>query len=614
MKLRNEIVKWKFLPMGENSILQFVYEERTGKFKCTENREAPGVELKSFISKFRSFSLLLMPPCSEVTIKMALESYEKVLVVDFGYERLNKLNIPEENKLVISNEDDLRIKLSNFSSYLNQGKAISYIPKRYRRLDQDLCEIIENTLIQTQKEYCSFAANTSLKRWHRNLNALKNFQNSFNAITELPFINGDDVVIVGAGPSLDSTVEMLKEYQQHYYVISTDGALKTLVRNDLIPDIIVSCEDSLLSWQFFREHKDLLSDVLLTAPYNANHYLLSNYKGPVCLTKNIATEDWVNTLTVDLLPQVETGRCVGHYAFNFALALGAGRIIMTGFDLSFKGEVFHPKDMPVPYFHEMDIPVPVTVESVNGELLKTDLSMLTYLKDFEYMIKKSSVEVIDATGGGAKKDGTVIVALDKIDYKTSKAGLEYKLKKVNFSSELRNLNLNSESFKNEILNCFSSYLVQNSDSVSNRVKMEDLASSKLLSELLLEEKQNAQHHKSLLIASAKVNTQDIINMFDLKGVDVSFENSLSDLIRKTRDLSVDHIYCINGDVPPDLLAVENLKCTDLKTINMIESFERNLWLENYECLCSEIVYDFWKSALPPGVKVNSVKSPMKKVC
>ena len=200
-----------------------------------------------------------------------------MLVVDYNEERLAQVIFSE--KLLVRCEDDFRNKLRDYSEALSYGDVISYLPQRYRSLDSELSHLLDDVLIQLQKEYCSFAVNKSLKRWHRNLNIIKNIQNERDLILELPDLKGLDAVIIGAGPSLDDTVLKLRQFRNRYCIIATDGSLKTLLNNGVFPDFIVSCEDSLLSWQFFREHNEGLNNVSLVAPYNANHYLLKKY-GP----------------------------------------------------------------------------------------------------------------------------------------------------------------------------------------------------------------------------------------------------------------------------------------------------------------------------------------------
>lgn len=608
MRLETDINEWKFLPAGENGISQFVSTVNGQRNKFTENPDVPELELAEFIKGKESFSVLIMPPCSLKTVSLAQSVFKHVVIVDYNEDRLSCLCKEDVETLLVKNSEDFRAKLFRYSDYLSYGKVLSYLPVRYRRLDRRLSALLDEDLMQFQKEQCSFAVNRSLKRWHRNLNVLKNIQNSKNLLRNLPNIKGRDALIVGAGPSLDSTVAKLKKFQHHYYIICTDGALKTLIKNGVLPDFIVSCEDSLLSWQFFRQHINILKNTVLMAPYNANHYMLNRFKGKLCLTKAYENEEWIEELFKEL-PLVEPGRCVGHYAFNLAIAINAGRIIMTGFDLAFKGSFFHPKDMPVPYFHEMDLPVPVTVKSVDGQILKTDLSMLTYLQDFEYMIANCKLEVIDATEGGAYIKGTEVQSLDNILFKNKKTALDVKMHPVNYEERLKTQCEKSVLFNQELKSSFTSFLVQNADFIDAEQKLEDLQASKTLCDLLLNKAVKKESNPVLLIDSGQ-DAKEIFQLFDLPEMNVVNNDSLSGLIQKMRELKVKHVYCVNSNIPPDLAAVENLKCTDLRMDSKLTGQERNLWIDGYSCLCLEENFDYWREILPEDIPVSCIRKKL----
>ena len=596
--------RWDFLPVGENCIHQFVFINDNQRLKFTENPDFPKKEFEAFIKGKESFSLLLLPPCSDDTIELAKANFSKVLIVDYSQDRLAHVTYSE--KLLVQGEDDFKDKLREYSEAMSYGDVISYMPQRYRKLDSKMSHLLDDVLIELQKEYCSFAVNKSLKRWHRNLNTVKNIQNERELILDLPDLKGQDVVIVGAGPSLDETISKLKKFRKRYCIIATDGSLRTLLNNDVLPDIIASCEDSLLSWQFFRSHIERLKTISLVAPYNANHYLLQKYTGALYLTKGVHNEEWVEEI-LDSLPLVEPGRCVGHYAFNLAIAINAGRIVMTGFDLSFKGEFFHPKDMPVPYFHEMDLPVPTVVKSIHGEFLKTDLSMLTYLKDFEYMISQTALQVIDATEGGAFKKGTIVKSLNQVDYKGERGFKEKSPVKVSFASRLKLLYQNSITFKDELLRAFTSYLVQQSNTVLDSVKEDDIASSSDLCELLFKNNHEKRCGISAMLIESESAAGELFEKFSLPKMKVIKTFSLNDLIREIRLHHIDHIYCINGNVPPDIVTIENLSCTDLKTNSELVGMERNLWLDGYESICTSESFEFWRGFMPVDIPVRSIQ-------
>jgi len=60
----------------------------------------------------------------------------------------------------------------------------------------------------------------------------------------MPLLAGKHVIIAGAGPSLEKDLHLLKKYQfrRELVIISTDMALRPLVRSGIVPGFVISCE------------------------------------------------------------------------------------------------------------------------------------------------------------------------------------------------------------------------------------------------------------------------------------------------------------------------------------------------------------------------------------
>ena len=618
MKLKSIHKCWKFLPVGEKSIKQYVYSENGQRPRFTENPENPIAEISRFAESNQNFSLLLMPPCCLDSVEFANDNFQKILIVDYDEERLAIFNEETEGAyptLLIKGETDFRESLSSYANELSFGNVTSFMPLRYSRLDHRLRCLLKEDLLKIQQEFCSFAANKSLKSWHRTLNAIENIKNIKESILDIPKVEGRDVVIVGAGPSLDDTVSKLSSKQSFFYIVATDGSLKTLLKNGIVPDFIVSCEDTVMSWQFFSGYIDVLESVPLFAPYNANHYLLKNYKGPICMTRNRDLEEWAKGI-LECLPEVNTGRCVGHFAYNLGIALGAGRIIMTGFDLAFKGELFHPKDMAVPYFHEMELPVPVTVTSIEGDEIRTDLSMQTYLKDFEYMIEKSQIKVVDATEGGALISGTEVLGIDKLSGLSQKVPLSFYLKQVSLLKGFNQKRMSDSSFFEQLAYCFTSYLVQNSKQVTDRDKSADrnMAYS-ILESLLLPQEVSCETNVAILLPESYTKKESWFIWALENGLKLLEQEPICNLLQKVKMSGVSLLYCVDGEIPPDLMALSGIKCTDIKTSTDKNRYERSLWIKTYSIMTSPALLQFWKDTVPSQNQVfqNSSIKHVEKV-
>ncbi len=288
----------------------------------------------------------------------------------------------------------------NFPQYLSPDSVLCVLPPRLRRLDPECALILEGGLLDACKETATLTVHAALKNWHRSLNQLFNLS-SISPLSQLPDLRQRDCVIVGAGPSLAFNAKGLKN-RGNAFVICCDGALAALLQAGVRPDAVASLDDSLLTWRFAAAAGNAAKNIPLIASSAANHILLRHWDGPVILAGT--WPEW--HACPPGAAQVPTGLCVGHYALALALACGAARVILAGFDLAYRDGVFHAPGMAVPYFHDRSPPDECQVLDWDGRNLRTDRSMLMYLRGFEDMFQANpQSEFIDATEGGARKAG-----------------------------------------------------------------------------------------------------------------------------------------------------------------------------------------------------------------
>ena len=113
-----------------------------------------------------------------------------------------------------------------------------------------------------------------------------------------------------------------------------------------------------------------------------------------------------------------SGGSVANDAFSLAVTLGFRTIVFIGQDLPFTGGRVYTKwieDMKKPDEDLTKGSIIVTVEGIHGEELRTDIKMEQYLRWFEREIKKHpELEVIDATEGGARIQGTILKTFQEV--------------------------------------------------------------------------------------------------------------------------------------------------------------------------------------------------------
>jgi hypothetical protein len=77
---------------------------------------------------------------------------------------------------------------------------------------------------------------------------VKNFSINLKKIKETILVSSlynrfrGPVVIAGAGPSLDGVIDDIKAARKRIFLLATDAAVKPLMHNDVIPDLIISID------------------------------------------------------------------------------------------------------------------------------------------------------------------------------------------------------------------------------------------------------------------------------------------------------------------------------------------------------------------------------------
>lgn len=232
--------------------------------------------------------------------------------------------------------------------------------------------------------------------------------------------NNVPVIIVGAGPSLDKNIEELKKAKGKALIFATDAVISTLKKHDIIPDIIVSIERILLTYEKFYKDNYIDDKIVFVGPPVVRKEIfekLKNNKKLICLKKGEKINEWIGK---DILKEdrfIEMGTSCSHIAFSFAKYVGANPIVLIGQDLAFTKEgVTHSSDVEVKEKVETNEEDLIFVRGIDGSMLPTNEAYKNFLTWFEIQIAKDKTarEYIDATEGGAYKDGTILMTLKDV--------------------------------------------------------------------------------------------------------------------------------------------------------------------------------------------------------
>ena len=242
-------------------------------------------------------------------------------------------------------------------------------------------------------------------------------------------------IIVGAGPSLNKNIHLLKEAKGKALIIAVDAALAPVLNNEIIPDMVITTDGGDITKKFYEGYYEVdtynkkLADVVLAAPPQIQPEILNNWPGKILITpdeiKGGARENYLRWIedNSEYKGRLPSGGSVSNFAFTLAYFLEADPIIFVGQDLAFSNNKTHAEGC---YYDETveenkkNNPdrnwVYFEVEDINGNKVTTRSDYYSYLRwfnrSFKYLNKKDPDKTfIDATEGGANIDETAIMSL-----------------------------------------------------------------------------------------------------------------------------------------------------------------------------------------------------------
>jgi hypothetical protein len=148
-------------------------------------------------------------------------------------------------------------------------------------------------------------------------------------------LQGTPVIIVGAGPSLDKNIHLLKAAKDKAVIISVSRALRTLQAAGVTPDIAVVLEPQQVAYQFDGIDVGALAAVAVDVTVNPNLFDVPARRF-IGFVSNAEAMRWMVS-TVSGVTELATGGSVSCSAMSLALRMGAGPVILVGQDLSFSG-------------------------------------------------------------------------------------------------------------------------------------------------------------------------------------------------------------------------------------------------------------------------------------
>lgn len=216
-----------------------------------------------------------------------------------------------------------------------------------------------------------------------------------------------NVIIVAAGPSLDSNVQLLKKKSPNTIIVATGTIFRKLLAMKIAVDYVIITDAHTVN-QVQGVEKETVPMLVLsttsrtvTRAYQGDKYL-------ICQKGYPRAEQYAAQQGHHLY---ETGGSVITTALDVSIRLGARTIAFIGLDLAYYDNKAHATATGKEVIQEMD--EMEQVEAVDGTLLHTSRVFNMYRRWIENRVKKADVTIpiVDATEGGARIQGLQLMTL-----------------------------------------------------------------------------------------------------------------------------------------------------------------------------------------------------------
>lgn len=321
-----------------NSIYSNIKESKTGDLlpfftdgKSMDSFYNPVKEAESIILQLeKSYNFFIITGLgSGILLKNLLQSFpeSKIIVIensqaDYDYlKQIPLINTLYNNKNVIfstisSIKEDLQNNyipaLYGELKIIQRQSWISHI--NFEELNLKVSEALN--IISNDFATQSFFG----KLWQYNIiKNLKLYKNCNKIDNKIQIDINKTALVVAAGPSIDSKVDLIKKQRNNYFIIATDTAFSILSNNNIQSDIAISIDGQNVSYNHFNNLKQNYSNTIFLFDFCANPNCVSY------LQKKNATIGFFKSM---------------HPLLNFIkndfkiLSSGTGTITMSALDLA----------------------------------------------------------------------------------------------------------------------------------------------------------------------------------------------------------------------------------------------------------------------------------------
>ncbi|SCY05335.1 HAD-superfamily phosphatase, subfamily IIIC/FkbH-like domain-containing protein [Lachnospiraceae bacterium XBB2008] len=244
------------------------------------------------------------------------------------------------------------------------------------------------------------------------INARKNHKKGMRNIDTLKYdyqLHSRDFAVISAGPSLDDSIEFIRDNAGNLNIIAVNTVLKRLFSEKIIPDIVVVLDPLSLLSSHLDGVIEYTDNIPLVAPATASRTFIEAYRGAVYEAP--ALEEDKGALW-------NYGGTVSSLGLDVAYFLGAERIYLIGNDLAYSGRVRFAKGIGV-HDRSENMDQQIEAKASDGGKVLTNELYNAYRGMLEYQIAlHPDVKVVNMALHGAYIEGTHLPDMNFFDKST----------------------------------------------------------------------------------------------------------------------------------------------------------------------------------------------------
>ncbi len=212
-------------------------------------------------------------------------------------------------------------------------------------------------------------------------------------------------IIVSGGSSLDQNLKDMLKYKdklKNYFIITGSRTVNALVKNGIMPDMIVSVDPVDANYEMMKDHLDL--NVPLAFYEYSNRYLMKDYKGEKIFISLLFSH---TIKGMEHLKAVYCGGSVSHACIDIANLLGCSPILLAGQDFAHTNNKHHADSALFPYDSSVKYDTQILIKDIHGRPTATSITLDSFRRNLEYYISRykdqSRVRFINCSYGAEIK-------------------------------------------------------------------------------------------------------------------------------------------------------------------------------------------------------------------